>query len=56
MFEIKFGPYIPHLDSSASVRDRPEPTDLSPGLPSPTPFSDYFGGSQGRPALAQADR
>lgn len=43
MFEFKFGPYIPHLDSSASVRDRPEPTDLSPGLPSPTPFSDYFG-------------
>lgn len=43
MFEIKFGPYIPHLDSSVTVRDRSEPTDKDPGLPSPTPFSDYFG-------------
>lgn len=43
MFEIKLGPYIPHLDSSASVSGRPGPTSMDPGLPTATPFSDYFG-------------
>ena len=45
MFEVKFGPYVPHLDNSASVSGRPGPTVMSPNLPSSTPFSDYFGSS-----------
>jgi hypothetical protein len=45
MFEVKFGPYVPHLDSSASVGGRTGPTMAQPYLPSPTPFSDYFGNS-----------
>lgn len=45
MFEVKFGPYVPHLDSSASLNGRTGPTAAMPNLPSSTPFSDYFGNS-----------